>query len=412
MAWAVVLFCFSGFPRALALKWQTAPRFFIFQYKPPNGELSWQKDTLYSMKKSFLSLMLTLCLFAGSAIAQSSMLATLSHEGEISVFYGADALKEAHTAAAHGDVITLSSGSFNATNITKAITLRGAGLEIDSVKNIHPTVILGSFSISIGDSISEQLTIEGIYNDYVITVTAGLNNATFIKNKFCFFEFDTKSGNTAQYLNNRFIHCKIEYRFFAANYASKKSLSFMNCYIKSIFNNDNSSIFTNCIIHNVYDIYTRNNIRYFTGLHNLSYCTLYNCILVGDSNNSNYEYNVLPSTATAYNCIATNVYSNYNVAGKIYYVFKGIPNSTNRVIPSIGGVFKSYTSYNDFETFEILDALKTGFLGTDGTQVGIHGGSLPYSPATTNPQITKCNVAPRSTADGKLSIDIEVKTGE
>lgn len=363
------------------------------------------------MKKSFLSLVLTLCLFAGSAIAQSSMLATLSHEGEITVFYGADALKEAHTAAAHGDVITLSSGSFNATDITKAITLRGAGLEIDSVKNIHPTVILGSFNISIGDSISEQLTIEGIYNDYTITVTAGLNNATFIKNRFSIFQFNTNSGNTAQYLNNRFIHCKIASRFFAAIFASKKSLSFMNCYINSIFNNSNSSIFTNCIIHNAYGSTTINNIKYYSGLSYLSYCTLYNCILVGQINQGP-EYNPLPSTATAYNCIATNVYHTYNANGQSYYIFKNIPNSTNRVITSIGGVFKSYTSYYDFETFEILDALKTDFLGTDGTQVGIHGGSLPYSPATTNPQITKCNVAPRSTADGKLSIDIEVKTGE
>lgn len=410
MAWTVVLFPFSGFPRALALKWQTAPRFFIFQYKPPNGELSWQKDTLYTMKKSFLSLVLTLCLFAGSAIAQNSMLATLSHEGEISVFYGANALKEAHTAAAHGDVITLSSGSFNATDITKAITLRGAGLEIDSVKNIHPTVILGNFNISIGDSISEQLTIEGIYNDYTITVTAGLNNATFIKNRFSIFQFNTNSGNTAQYLNNRFIHCKIASRFFAAIFASKKSLSFMNCYIRSIFNNSNSSIFTNCIIHNELGTITIDKRQYHTGLEYLYYCTLYNCILVGQADRY-AETNRLPSTATAYNCIATNVNSN-NANGQDYYVFKNIPNSTNRVITSIGGVFKSYTSYNDFETFEILDALKTGFLGTDGTQVGIHGGSLPYSPATTNPQITKCNVAPRSTADGKLSIDIEVKTGE
>ena len=369
-------------------------------------------QTRHTMKKSFLSLVLTLCLFAGSAIAQSQMLATLSHEGEISVFYGANALKEAHTAAAHGDVITLSSGSFNATDITKAITLRGAGLEIDSVKNIYPTVILGNFNISIGDSISEQLTIEGIYNNYKITVTAGLNNATFIKNRFFIFEFNTKSGNTAQYLNNRFIHCKIASRFFAAYDESKKSLSFMNCYIRSIFNNRNSSIFTNCIIHNEYGTTTINNIKCYTGLAYLSYCTLYNCILVGHSSSVYHEYNSLPSTATAYNCIATNVSSNHNVAGKGYYVFKDIPNSTNRVITSISGVFKSYTSYNDFETFEILDALKTDFLGTDGTQVGIYGGSLPYSPATTNPQITKCNVAPRSTADGKLSIEIEVKTGE
>lgn len=38
--------------------------------------------------------------------------------------------------------------------------------------------------------------------------------------------------------------------------------------------------------------------------------------------------------------------------------------------------------------------------------------SLPYSAIPTNPQITKFNVASKTTADGKLSVDIEVKSGE
>lgn len=50
--------------------------------------------------------------------------------------------------------------------------------------------------------------------------------------------------------------------------------------------------------------------------------------------------------------------------------------------------------------------------GTDGTEVGIYGGSLPYDPTPTNPQITKFNVASKTTADGKLSVDIEVKSAE
>ena len=51
-----------------------------------------------------------------------------------------------------------------------------------------------------------------------------------------------------------------------------------------------------------------------------------------------------------------------------------------------------------------------GLKGTDGTEVGIYGGSLPYDPTPTNPQITKFNVAAKSTADGKLSVDIEVNS--
>ena len=64
--------------------------------------------------------------------------------------------------------------------------------------------------------------------------------------------------------------------------------------------------------------------------------------------------------------------------------------------------------YLDDEMFELTDEAKTKYLGTDGTQVGIHGGSIPFDITPTNPQITKCNVASKSTIDGKLSVDIQI----
>ena len=115
----------------------------------------------------------------------------------------------------------------------------------------------------------------------------------------------------------------------------------------------------------------------------------------------------------AYNCIATNITSNNATKTSSYYTFANITNDTNKAIESKSSVFKSFNgTYTDLQDFELVDDIKTSFKGTDGTQVGIHGGSLPFSPATTNPQITKCNVASRSTADGKLSVDIEVTCGE
>lgn len=78
--------------------------------------------------------------------------------------------------------------------------------------------------------------------------------------------------------------------------------------------------------------------------------------------------------------------------------------------------FKTYTGASlnnlDSETFQLTEAAKTQYLGMDGTEVGIYGGSLPFDPVPSNPQITKCNVAAKSTADGKLSVDIEVKAAE
>ena len=348
------------------------------------------KDTLYTMKKSFLILVLTLYLFAGSAIAQSSMLATLSHEGEISVFYGANALKEAHTAAAHGDVITLSSGSFNATDITKAITLRGAGVETNTSRNIYPTIITGDFSIAVVDGAAHNLTIEGIFNNFTITMN-GLDNATFIKDRF---KTVTYSGNTSSFKNNRFIHCKVVERLTAVSNSGSNSLSFMNCYIRALYNHECPTILHNSIVAG-------------GALNNYKYCTFYNCIIIG-APSSTYN-NAFDASNNVYNSIATNLHADY-----LHYAYRNITSKSNYIIQNIDGVFKTFRvdGYSEEETFELLDDVKTKYLGTDGTQIGIHGGSYPYSSITTNPQITKCIVAPRSTADGKLSIDIEVKAGE
>ena len=358
-------------------------------------------QTRHTMKKIFLSLALLLS-FTGAVFAQTSMLATLSHEGEITVFYGANALKEAHAVAQHGDAITLSSGSFNATNITKAITLRGAGMEIDTLKNTYPTIINGDFSILIGDSVSKKLTIEGIYNDYRITISNGLNNASFLKNRLKYISY-TASDSTTKYQNNRYIHCKVVGGFFVSKNSVNSSFSFTNSYINSLNNYSNNSIFTNCIIDN-----SSNNT---IAIRDIKYCTFYNCILIGISSTSNY--NILDTTNQAYNCIATNITSSNCATNNSSNTFYNIPNQTNSCIQSITSVFKSFNlTYKDNETFELIDNIKTKYTGTDGTEIGIHGGSLPFSPTPTNPQITKCNVASRSTADGKLSVDIEVKACE
>ena len=68
--------------------------------------------------------------------------------------------------------------------------------------------------------------------------------------------------------------------------------------------------------------------------------------------------------------------------------------------------------YYDDEKYELSEEKQKSYTGTDGTQVGIYGGNMPFDPIPSNPQITKCNVAAKSTADGKLSVDIEVNGAE
>lgn len=334
------------------------------------------------MKKFILSALVALFCITNAAWAQGSLLATLNHEGTVSTFYGATALRDAHAAATHGDVITLSSGMFLSTDITKAITLRGSGMQVDSVLKTEPTIISGDFNIKISDKTDKHLTLEGIYSDYSITYTDTLRNAVFLKNRFkCFYNIT----NTGWIKDAVFIHCFIsdELRLNA-----KSSAQCINCVINYPYsNNSETSNFEmlNCVI------YTEN-------LHSSS---IKNCILVTSAGRTTY----LAGTNAMYN--------NVGVGSSKWF---GYANNTSNTYSTVEELFKTYKGTKldgiDSENFELTDAAKKKFLGIDGTQVGIYGGSLPYDPTPTNPQITKCNVAGKSTADGKLSVDIEVKAAE
>ena len=329
------------------------------------------------MKKLFLSLVALV--MATMSYAQSSMLATLSHEGNISTFYGASALKDAYNAAANGDVITLSSGSFNAVDIAKGLTIRGAGMGIDDLSNSEPTVITGDFKINIPSTVTTRLTLEGIYHNHTIYINSAFKNGTFLKSRFKEINY----SNSATVTNLTMIHCKVASDIY---FSSNSSASFVNCviFVNSSGLSSSNCEFNNCIVKN-------------SDLWYLGRSYFKNSILVA-TNSSGY----LSSDAVAYNCVAIGAAN----------AFENIPNTTN-VVKNYSDVFKTFKgTYNDSETFELTETAKTTLKGLDGTQVGIYGGNMPFSATPSNPQITKCNVAGKSTADGKLSVDIEVNGAE
>ena len=311
--------------------------------------------------------------------AQSSLIATLSHENDVKVFYGASALKEAHEAAVGGDVITLSTGRFNAVDIKKAITLRGAGMALDTVYQNEPTVLSGNFKISVADTIN-RLTLEGLYSNHTIYYAGELENAMFIKCRFSSFSYD----NNSLLKNATFLHCRISSYI---NLWDTSTASMINCIIEDASSSSGTFEFINCI--------TRFNDSTVEAVSNSTYT---NCIVM-----SRYASYSIPASCTMYNCV-TNCKTN---------IFDKSTNSTNKYGVPLTELFKTYTTekafmYLDDEMFELTDEAKTKYLGTDGTQVGIHGGSIPFDITPTNPQITKCNVASKSTIDGKLSVDIQI----
>jgi hypothetical protein len=332
------------------------------------------------MKKLFI--LFAACCITVALMAQSSQLATLNHQGQISTFYGATALTKAHAAAVHGDVITLSVGSFNGVNITKAVTIRGAGIGMDSTTNALPTIINSDFIINVPAVETANLILEGIYHNGIIRYTQA-TRPMFIKCRFNEFSYQS-STNTLT--DATFMHCKFVY---AATLKGSGSLINSVINLASLISNYD---ITNCIILDEENTITNS--------------TLTNCIIgVYDTplQSSNFVNNSIG--------FASGIDSNYDGND----IFDELPISTTNSIVAKEDIFATFSYkiednvvlFPDDEWFKLTPFGKS-YLGNDGTEVGIYGGNMPFDPRTTMPQITKCNVAAKSTADGKLSVDIEV----
>lgn len=309
-------------------------------------------------------------MIAATSFAQQPM-ATLNHNDTISVFYGTYALRDAHNAAVNGDVITLSSGSFNACDITKVITIHGAGWYADSVAMTRPSIVTGNLRIK------NSLRVEGVY-----------------------FNDDINNYNDA-----KFIQCYIDYLYIGDN----KNIDLTGCLIKQIYTS--SSPYINCM----------NTVIRYAGSHGAN-IILYNSLFIMDQSHTNVSafnsvigrYNInggikLSGNSIAYNCIF--------VQNEIADVMYTSNSNTNKAVINYMDIYEYFHS-NNLNVFSIderyilKEEIATSFLGSDGTEVGIHGGMFPFDTRPSYMVVKKCNVANKSTIDGKLSVDIEVMVEE
>lgn len=313
-------------------------------------------------------------MFAATSFAQNALVASLSSGEDVTYYYGVSALQQAVAAAQSGDIINLSGGTFNATNITKAITIRGAGIDSSS-----PTYIAGDFSIEIPSEDTNRLMMEGIRCVNNVTYSGTFSNPYFIKCQF--YSLRNYTGSNAV-TNIMIANCKVTNDFAVGGTCSAY---LVNSFIKQPDTNDSSSITAqNCLI-------TRYPVR---GLINSNWT---NCIFYGCS----YP-DQLPNSNTARNCI--NVKNHYDVFGAL-----SEHTGCSSTIYEYNEVFKDFDgTYTDEQTFELTDAFKEAFKGTDGLEIGLYGGLQPYNSTPSYPLITKMNVDKQTATDGKLGVTIEV----
>lgn len=365
------------------------------------------------MKKLFFSLVLAFMALM-NVNAQDVQLATLQKADGTQVFYGADAFKEAMEAADHGDVITLTAGSFNATTITKAVSIYGAGYEMDAKMGNsetgetidelpkYPTRLVGDFSIALelkNELPAEGLYIEGIYSNDRIIVENELVAASFIKCRFGDFLFSTSQDNLIESKYCLIQHCRIASWF---SPGASTSMLVSNCVINNFYGNNSKStiVAQNSVIIAVSDalIAVLKNciIRY--GLNQNGYLSWW-------ANTSTNGWR-LSADISVYRCMFSGVNPNIldNVVTK---EANWIENGWNTILFGENAI----DSYSDVHMYELTQDAKTTYLGTDGKEIGIYGGANPFSPILTIPRVVKKDIAAQ-TADGKLKVNIKVETGD
>lgn len=342
-------------------------------------------DGITMAKRLLVAVALAVAFFS-SAYAQQQVAVLQRGDSVLGVYYGIDSFKQAMTASDHGDIITLSGGTFNSpifeAPLSKAITIRGAGAVEDTARGILPTIFTGNFHcIDIPATATYHLTVEGVM---------------FVGKFHCGV---THHPRTIQ--SPEFIRC-----IFNDNdnyYLSLNNGIYVNCVFKystSTGRGYNNGTFTNCVL--------------WDGAGNNGTINLNNCVVRSNGESNINAYNTIffrESSATDNSSVGSNLYNCVLIGGTLSNVY----NSTNTVLPadSLSAVFATFTNSSDdinhSTSYALTDSAAANFLGIDGTQVGIYGGVMPFGYVPTYNVIRRCTVAPRSTADGKLSVDIELE---
>lgn len=326
------------------------------------------------MKKLLLTVVATLVTI--TCFAQNALVASLSHGTTTSYYYGVTALQEAVEAAESGDIINISGGTFYATDINKALTLRGTG-----ISSSDPTIIVNGFTIDIPSDDTNRLSMEGIKCTGMMYLRGKFANPYFLK---CQFDQVGRYLESDAISNIMFVNCKITGKTIVGGV---NTYYFVNSYVSNIEQKETATMTgTNCIINSV--------------VGGLTLSQWFNCIFFTNK----YTERQLPSGSKAINCYCPE----YNGNNYAYGAFNADCVNCGQYVYE--DMFKDFTgSYTDEQTFELTETAKTTYLGTDGKEVGLYGGLQPYTSTPSYPLITTMEVDEKTNASGQLGVTIEVK---
>ena len=346
------------------------------------------------MKKILFAVLSAVMPLLAMAQTTDAQMATLQHGDKTTVFYGEEAFVNAYNAAADSaDIITLSSGKFNVPDfISKSISVYGAGFENDTITGAIATALNGSLGLKNGDSVNED----------GVTVKGGK------KIDGCHFEglntsfYFNKNGDTP-ICNITIAKCKSERIQYSSSDLSFENIRISQCRI-GLFHSP-SSLWTNLLISNCHV----NQIN----LENTSNTLHVDHSILFDINNNSSSYRLKNATITnsiIYRSLDKSCTSKNNIfVGNISIGTDNV-GGTNWTGIGDAGIWAEEGNdgtYSEDKTFELKYPNK--YIGTDGTQVGLHGGEYPWNKIPSTPRLMESNIDLKTSAEGILKVSIKVE---
>lgn len=338
------------------------------------------------MKHKIAALIIFTNVFFSTINAQKTV---ALHSASVTIYSGVNPFIDAYNASQNGDTIYLPGGAFaSPTLINKQLYIYGAGYHPDSTQATNPTLITGNFNI--GEN-ADNLMMEGV--QFANTIIVGYNvSASFMSFKRCRLNSGMNfsgTGNTNISLNNAFVECIIIGDLHLIN-LSNSTVS--NSILQNRTLDSKSNVFKN----NVY-LYTATpgdgvfHRPYYNEFSNNIFNISNGTYLIYDANDGNLYFNNL------YVATSPNYGANAITSG----------NYTNVTASSIF-VNQSGTTFNYAHDYHLQNP--TTYLGNEASQVGIYGGAFPYKAGAVpiNPHIGSKIIAPQTTPNGELQINIRV----
>ena len=299
------------------------------------------------MKKTIL---MAVCIIMMSMTASALTInkAMLVHNGEVTLYDG-DKIQDAVNAASDGDAIYLTLGTFKKFNVTKKITIRGTG---------ETSIIDGDVNISIPGSpkltspVMEALAVSG-------TVNVGAQVDDMILRKCKITNFTIGAQVDGAVLDR----CNITGSLTLSSYI--KGMTVVNTIVNGLGANSgatSNTTFVNCDL-------------YFSSCTNFS-ATIINSIIRHYGSNTK----TLNSTVLLNTLIMT-----YYLSGGTYY-------SSYHLNIGSSSVQQGCWTVNYLNNTSTSTLQSNGYLGTDGTVVGIYGGETPYTLEPSVPKVTSSDL--------------------